>query len=229
MWYVHTTFFVYIRMIHFHIITLFPETVTPYLGASMMWRAQKEKKVRVSVYNPREFTKNKHRKVDGKPYGGGPGMVMSVQPIVSAVRKAVGRKKGVLILLTSPQGELFNNIRAEKYALQYKHIVIIAGHYEGIDARVKKILRAKEVSIGEYVLTGGELPALVILDAVVRQIPGVLGNSESLENLRDTNGECYTRPEVYVHNKKKYRVPKILLSGRHKEIELWRSKKSTNN
>ncbi|MEX0931400.1 MAG: tRNA (guanosine(37)-N1)-methyltransferase TrmD [Candidatus Paceibacterota bacterium] len=211
-------------MIHFHLISIFPEVFEPYVNSSMMWRAQKEKKATVSLYNVREYSTDKHRKVDGKPYGGGPGMVMTIQPILTVVKKIIQRKKNVLILITSPRGEQFTNDTANTFAKKYKHIVIIAGHYEGIDARVKKILKAKEASVGDYVLTGGELPALIILDATVRQIDGALGNEESLEDKRVTNGECYTRPEVFTEKGKKYKVPTVLLSGNHKDIALYRAK-----
>jgi tRNA (guanine37-N1)-methyltransferase len=188
---------------------------------------QKGKKITVSYYNPRDFSKNKHKKVDDRPYGGGPGMVMQAEPILKAWEKAVGRKKDkkkVKTLIMSPRGKTFDQKLAKKYAKQYDHLVLISGRYEGIDARVKKTLRAEEVSVGEYILTGGELPALTIIDATARQVPGVLGEFESLEDERMTSGETYTRPEVVEYKKKKYRVPKVFLSGNHKEIEKYRQK-----
>lgn len=170
----------------------------------------------------------KHRKVDDKPYGGGPGMVMKAEPILRAWEKAVGRKrdqKKVKTLIMSPRGAAFSQARAREYAKKYDHLVLISGRYEGIDARVKRALNAEEVSVGEYILTGGELPALTIIDAVARHIPGVLGELDSLEDDRATTGETYTRPEVIVYRKKKFNVPKVFLSGNHKEIEKQRQPK----
>ncbi|MCW9054610.1 MAG: tRNA (guanosine(37)-N1)-methyltransferase TrmD [Candidatus Pacebacteria bacterium] len=213
-------------MIHFHIVTLFPESIEPYLDASILGRAQRDKKIKVSFYNPRDYTKDKHNRVDQKPYGGGPGMVLEAASVLRAAGKAIGRKKDVLTVFFSPSGEQFTNNLARKFTKKYKHIVFICGHYEGVDARVAKILKAKHVSIGPYVLTGGELPAAVMIDAMVRQIPGVLGAYESLEEERVSASEVYTRPEVLVWKDKQYRVPKILLSGHHKKIEEWKKKRS---
>ena len=222
---------------HFHVITLFPEICKAYTDASVLGRAQKSekgrgakqkgKKIGVSYYDPRSFTKSKHKKVDDRPYGGGPGMVMQAEPVLHAAEKAIGKKdrKQVKILIMSPRGKLFDQKLAKRYAKNYKHLVLISGRYEGIDARVRKILKAEEVSVGDYVLTGGELPALTILDAVAREIPGVLGTQESLEDLRVSSGEMYTRPECLEYKKKKYSVPKVLIAGNHKEIEKWRTKK----
>lgn len=210
---------------HFHIITLFPESIAPYMDASIIGRAQKDKKLKVSFYNPRDFTKDKHRRVDQKPYGGGPGMVLEAESILKAAQKAIGNKKRVLSVFFSPGGTQFTNTLARTYAKKYQHIVFICGHYEGVDARVKKILKAKEISIGPYILTGGELPSAVVIDAIARQIPGVLGAYDSLEEERTASGEVYTRPEVLVYKKKKYRVPKVLLSGHHKKIEEWKEKR----
>jgi tRNA (guanine37-N1)-methyltransferase len=225
-------------MISFHLITLFPEVCKAYTYASVLGRAQKKekgkgakqkgKKITVSYYNPRDFTKNKHRKVDDRPYGGGPGMVMRAEPVLRAYEKAVGRKnkKDVKVLMMSPRGKKFDQKMAKQLPRRYKHIVLISGRYEGIDARVKKITRAEEVSVGNYVLTGGELPALTILDAIARNVPGVLGANDSLEETRTASGELYTRPEEFAYKGKKYRVPKVLVEGNHKEIEKWRRGKS---
>ena len=197
----------------------------------MLWRAEKEKKIKVHFYNPRDYSLDKHKKVDGRPYGGGPGMVMQVEPILRAVMAAKKKIKTAksLTLLTSAAGKQFDNKIAETYSKKYSHIIIICGHYEGIDARVKKILKATEISIGPYVLTGGELPALVMIDSIARQIPGVLGNDVSLEEKRISSSETYTRPEVFTHSSltgqvKKYKVPKVLLSGHHAEIDKWKLK-----
>lgn len=218
---------------HFHVISIFPEVMKAYTDASVLGRAQKAdkgkgakvrgKKIEVSYYNPREYSVNKHHKVDERPYGGGPGMVMTAEPILKAANKAIGRKKGVKVLIMSPRGKTFDQKIAKDFAKKYKHIVLISGRYEGIDARVKKILKAEEVSVGDYVLTGGELPALTIIDAVARNIPGVLGTFESLEDERATSGETYTRPEKLVYKGKSYKVPQVLIEGDHKKIEEYRS------
>lgn len=221
---------------NFHVITLFPEVCKAYTDASVLGRAQKTdkgkwakvrgKKIEVNYYNPRDFVTDKNKKVDDKPYGGGPGMVMYAEPILKAWEKSVGRKKDqkkVKTLIMSPRGKKFDNVMAKKFAKQYDHLVLISGRYEGIDSRVKKILKAEEVSVGDYVLTGGELPALTIIDSVSRQVPGVLGTFESLEDERISSGEMYTRPAVLEYKKKKYKVPQVLLEGNHKEIEKWKA------
>jgi tRNA (guanine37-N1)-methyltransferase len=212
-------------MTHFHIVTLFPETLAPYLGASVLGRAIQSKKIKVSLYNPRDFTKDKHKRVDRRPYGGGPGMVLEAEPILRAAEKAVGRKKRVKKIVLSPSGTLFTASYASRLAKKYSDILIVAGHYEGIDARVAKILKAELVSVGSFVTTGGELPALTIVDATARFISGVLGKEESLEEKRIASSEIYTRPEVVTWKKKKYRVPKVLLSGHHAEVERWKEKR----
>ena len=206
----------------FHIITLFPEAFKSYLNSSIVGRAIKDKKISVSFYNPRDFTKDKHKRVDRKPYGGGPGMVIEAESVLKAIEKARGRKKKVKILMLSPSGKQFDSTYTSKLNKSYSDIVIISGHYEGIDARVGKITKAEHISIGPYVLTGGELPAMVIVDSVSRHIPGVLGNIESIEEKRTASPDVYTRPEVLVHKGKKYKVPPVLLSGDHKNIEKWR-------
>lgn len=222
---------------NFHVITLFPEVCQAYTDASVLGRAQKAdkgkgskvrgKKISIAYYNPRDFSKNKHKKVDDRPYGGGPGMVMAAEPILKAWEKAVGRKKDmkkVKTLIMSPRGKVFTNQLAKDYVKKYDHLVLISGRYEGVDARVKKILKAEEVSVGDYILTGGELPALTIIDSVSRQVPGVLGTFESLEDERISSGEMYTRPEIIEYKKKKYKVPKVFLGGNHAEIEKRRGK-----
>lgn len=226
-----------IAAMRFHVITLFPELCKAYTDASVLGRAQKTekgkgakvrgKKIAVTYYNPRDFSTDKHKKADDRPYGGGPGMVMAVEPIVKAWEKAVGRKKNlkkVKTLILSPRGKRFDTAMAKKLANQYEDIVLISGRYEGIDARVKTITKGEEVSVGDYVLTGGELPALTILDSVARQVPGVLGTHESLEDERVSSGEMYTRPDVFEYKKKKYNVPQVLIHGNHKEIEKWRER-----
>lgn len=211
---------------NFHIITLFPGAFDSYINESILGRAIRDKKIKVSFYNPRDFTKDKHRRVDQKPYGGGPGMVMEAPSIVKAIEKAVGKKKDVKIIFFSTDGKPFTNQKAIQFSKKFKHIVLIAGHYEGIDARVTKIFKAENISIGEYVLTGGELPAMIVIDAVSRQIPGILGNIESIEESRISSSEVYTRPESFKYKGKNYNVPKVLLSGHHKKIEEWKESKN---
>lgn len=214
-------------MITFHIITIFPEMIRSYANESILGRAQKNKKIAVKIYNPRDFTRDKHKKVDDIPYGGGPGMVMKAEPVVKAIEKAISRKdrKKVKIIFLSPNGKQFTNQVAAKIPGKYTDIVLIAGRYEGVDARVKKILRAEEWSVGPYILSGGELPALILLDAIARQTPGVLGKHESLEEKRIAGREVYTRPEIFEFKGKKYRVPKVLLSGHHERIKEFRKQK----
>ncbi len=219
----------------FSIITIFPKIFNSYLNESIIKRAQKNGLIKIKIYNLRDFTKDKHRKVDGKPFGGGPGMVLKIEPIikiVSSIKCQVSRKKTKIILFT-PSGKQFNNKIAIQLARNYKHLILIAGRYEGIDARAAKIiknlkLKIENLSIGNYVLTGGELPSMVLIDVVSRQIKGVLGKNESLEEKRFGIGlPVYTRPEILVYKGKKYQVPKVLLSGNHKKINDWQ-RKNTN-
>jgi len=211
---------------NFHIITLFPDSFDSYINDSIIGRAIKDKKIKVSFYNPRDFTKDKHRRVDQKPYGGGPGMVMEPLSTVKAIQKAVGTKKNVKIIFFAADGKQFDNRAAKSYSKKYKHIVMVCGRYEGIDARVRKIFKAESISIGPFILTGGELPAMVVLDAVSRQIEGVLGNFDSVEENRITSSEVYTRPEEFTFKRKKYKVPKVLVSGHHQKIEEWKGKQN---
>jgi tRNA (guanine37-N1)-methyltransferase len=207
---------------NFHIITLFPESMESYIKSSIIKRAIEDKKISVKFYNPRDFTKDKHKRVDQKPYGGGPGMVIQAEPIIKAIAKAKGRKKKVKIYFTSPSGKEFTTEIAKKSAKNYKDIIIVCGRYEGIDARIKKVFKMEEISIGDYVLTGGELPALVMMDSISRQVKGVLGNELSREEDRVSSPDVYTRPETFKYKNKNYKVPKVLLTGNHKDIDNWR-------
>ena len=209
---------------NFHIITLFPNALDSYLNESILARAIKNKKIKVKFYNPRDFAKNK-RQVDDRPYGGGPGMVIKAEPVIKAIQKAKGVKKKVKIIFLSPSGKQFDNAYAKKLSKNYKDIIFVAGHYEGIDARVKKVFRTDEVTIGPYVSTGGELPAMIMIDVIARQVKGVLGDIESLEENRVSSSEFYTRPESFKYKKKNYKVPKVLLSGHHEKIEEWKKKR----
>lgn len=225
-------------MLTFHIITIFPEMFDSYVNESILGRAITEKKIKVKFYPLRKFVTGKHRKVwpdgnisaqvDDRPYGGGPGMVLRAEPILKAatsIKSQVARKKNskLKIIMTSAGGKKFTNTLATGY-VKYTDIIIICGRYEGIDSRVQKILKAEEVSIGDYVLTGGELPAMVMIDTIARQVPGVLGKHESIEENRVSSHEMYTRPEILEHKGKKHRVPPVLLSGDHKKIEEWKKK-----
>lgn len=217
-------------MIRFHIVTIFPEAVKPYIDASILGRAQEKKLIAVSYYDPRALSGNKWGKVDDRPYAGGPGMVMMAEPLLRTlekISKSIAKRKGTKtkVILFSPSGKQFTNVYAKQLVTKFTDIVLIAGRYEGIDARVKKIFRAEEVSIGPFVLTGGEVPAMVVVDACARQIEGVLGKFESVEESRTASPEMYTRPEVLVWKGKKHKVPAVLLGGDHKKIEEWRQQK----
>ncbi len=234
----------------FDIITIFPDIFNSYLNESIIKRAQKNKKIKINIVNLRDFTIDKHKTVDEKPYGGGAGMVFKIEPLTKALdeiknsphlnpplikgRKKEGLKKS-LIILFSASGKQFTAKIAADFAKKYDRIAMIAGHYEGVDERIESIIKDlgfkfQEISIGQYVLTGGELPAMVVIDAISRHIPGVLGKYESLEEKRYGVGvPMYTRPEIFVYpppgrgkHGKKYKVPKVLLSGNHKKIEDWR-------
>ena len=219
---------------NFHVVTIFPPAFDSYLKESIIGRAIKNKKIAIKFYNPRDFTKAKdwYKQVDDRPYGGGPGMVLMALPILKAISKAMRisnfqfpiskQKRKIKIIIFSPAGKKFTNEYAKTLAKKYTDVVMISGRYEGIDARVKKILNAEDVSIGDYVLTGGELPAMVLNDSTARQISGVLHKSESLEESRISSSEVYTRPEKLVYKGKSYKVPKVLLSGNHKDIEEWK-------
>jgi tRNA (guanine37-N1)-methyltransferase len=216
---------------NYHIVTLFPDSFSSYLNESIISRAIEDKKIKVSFYNPRDFSMDKWKRIDQKPYSGGPGMVVQALPVVKAIEKALSKikkKKNAMtkIIFLSPGGKQFETKYAKNIAKKYTDIVLISGRYEGIDARVKKIFKVEDVSVGPFVLTGGELPAMIILDSTARQIPGVLGNFDSLEETRVASHDVYTRPEVFEYNGRKYKVPRVLLSGDHKKIEEWKRKKS---
>lgn len=213
----------------YHIISLFPQSMDSYLNESILKRAIENKKIEVKFYNPRDFTKGDSyadRRVDDKPYGGGPGMVIEALPVIKAIQKAKGKSKKVKIIWFTPSGKQFDTEQAKIYSKKYTDIIFICGRYEGIDARVKKAFKVEEISVGPFVLTGGELPAMILIDTISRQIKGVLGDHASLEESRIASPDVYTRPEVVEYKGKKYRVPKVLLSGNHKLIDEWRNKQS---
>jgi len=196
----------------------------------MIKRARAKKLVDIRVHDLRKFSRDRHKKVDDRPYGGGPGMVLKIEPIVRAIsslKLKIKSEKSKIIIL-SASGKQFTQKMARDSAQQYDRIIMIAGHYEGVDTRLGKVLSdtgytLQEISVGPYVLTGGELPAMVLIDAVSRHIHGFLGKGESLEEKRHGIGvPQYTRPKVFGWCGKKYRVPSVLLSGDHKKIEEWR-------
>ncbi len=212
----------------FHILTIFPDIFSSYFNESILKRAQKSKLIKIKIHNIRDFAKDKHRTTDDRPFGGGPGMVMKIEPIIRAVGSIFNFKNKISnlktkIIILSPSGKQFDQKIAREWSKKYEDIVLICGHYEGIDDRVKKILRAEEISVGPYILSGGELAAMVVVDAVSRHIPGVLGKSESLEEKKGSY-PVYTRPDIFTYKNKKYSVPQVLLSGNHERISEWRNK-----
>jgi tRNA (guanine37-N1)-methyltransferase len=259
-----------IDIMRFHIITLFPESFSSYLQESIIGRALESKKISVTFYDPRKYAPKELKKkwpdgnvtvyADGKPFGGGPGMVLRAEPYINAIEKALAaiekrkvvafkkihlqskkqslslRQQRILekkatphshIVFFSPGGSLFTTDYAKKSVDTYTDIIFICGRYEGIDARIKEIFTMEDISIGNYVLTGGELPAMVCIDCMARQIPGVLGNFDSREEERVASHDVYTRPEtlLYTNKKgkvKKYAVPPVLLSGNPKLIDAWK-------
>jgi tRNA (guanine37-N1)-methyltransferase len=234
---------------NFHVITLFPDAFDSYLGESILKRAIEDKKIKVRFYNPRDFEKDPKWRIDQKPYGGGPGMVMRAEPVIKAIAAAIkkanhpGRKAGhpsykqegkpakkvlkpkIKIIFFSPAGKQFDTSYAKSMvSKKYTDIIFVSGRYEGIDARIKKVFKnIEDISVGPYVLTGGELPAMIMIDSISRQVKGVLGSFDSLEETRIASSDVYTRPEVFEYKGKKYRVPKVLLSGNHKKIDEWRA------
>lgn len=234
----------------FDILTIFPNLFDPYFNISILKKAQEKKKIKINIHDLRKWTTDKHRTVDDKPYGGGPGMILKVEPILKAVNFIIKKNKKIKdkerrIILLSAKGKEFTQFKARKLA-KFKEIILICGHYEGVDERVAKYIADEEISIGKYILTGGELPAMVIVDAVSRLIPGVIKNESLKEetfsrNLKFKEYPQYTRPEIIEPKKilrslaerflkkKVWKVPKILLSGHHQKIREWRRKQSKNS
>jgi tRNA (guanine37-N1)-methyltransferase len=208
------------------ILTLFPEMFSEVFGQSIVKRAIEKGKVEINIHNLRDYSTDSYKTVDDKPYGGGAGMVMKVDIIGKAIESI--RSDKMKVIITDAGGKKFVQNKAVEFSI-CEHLVIVCGHYEGIDHRVHEHLADEVVSIGDYVLSGGEIPAMVIVDSVVRLLPEVLGNEKSLEDESHNNeGETeypqYTRPEEY----KGWKVPEVLLSGNHKEIDTWRrNQKST--
>ncbi|MDP3956667.1 MAG: tRNA (guanosine(37)-N1)-methyltransferase TrmD [bacterium] len=236
------------RHMRFDIITIFPKIFDSYFNESLFKRAQKNKILKIFAHNLRDFTLDKHRKVDDSPYGGGPGMVLKFEPISKAVSsikcpasgearhgrqvsgnpdakwsgfrpKRWGEKK-TRVILFSTRGKKFNEKVAQRLA-KYDQLIFICGRYEGVDERVAKYIVDEEISIGDYIVSGGELPAMVVIDAVSRKLKGFLGKHESLEEVKGSY-PVYTRPEAWTIKGKRLRVPGVLLNGNHKEINAWR-------
>lgn len=213
----------------FDIITVFPNVFESYLSESLIRRAAERKIIEVRTHNLRDFTKERHRKVDNRPYGGGPGMVLQVEPIYKAVEFAKGKSlkanRKQRIILFSTRGKQLDAKVAQRLA-KYDQIIFICGRYEGVDERVAKNIADEEVSIGPYVLSGGELPALVTIETISRFLPGFLGKLESLEDIKGFY-PVYTRPPEFRSKgaTRTWSVPKVLLSGAHTAIEKWRSQK----
>lgn len=211
--------------INFHIISLFPESFDSYISKSIIGRALENKLIQINFYNPKDYTESQYR-VDDRPYGGGPGMIIRAEPIIKSIEKILSKKTIVKtktsIVFLSPNGRQFDTNLAKNFSKKYKDIIIICGRYEGVDSRIKKVFKMVDISVGPWVVTGGELPAMIIVDVISRQVEGVLGKIESLEEERVSSSEMYTRPEILIYKNKKYKVPKVLLSGNHKDIEEWR-------
>lgn len=216
----------------FHIITIFPDILNSYLNESIIKRALNKKIIKIKTYNLRQWSKDKHQTVDDTPYGGGAGMLMKIEPLYQALKhlkKITSKtpKKQKKIILLSASGKKWDQKLAEKYK-KLDELIFVCGRYEGVDARIKNFID-EEISVGDYILTGGELPAMVIIDSITRLLPGVLGNETSLNEESHINknwGEYpqYTRPEVFKVGQKKHTVPSILLSGNHKQIKEWQQK-----
>ncbi|MCD7780010.1 MAG: tRNA (guanosine(37)-N1)-methyltransferase TrmD [Candidatus Gastranaerophilales bacterium] len=204
----------------FDILTLFPNTIQNACNFSIIKRALNENKIQINTVNPRDYTIDKHKKVDDTPYGGGAGMLLSCQPYLDAL-KSIEKKENSSVLLLSPKGKIFNQNLAKEFAKK-EQLIIICGHYEGFDERIKIKSEAEEISIGDFVLTGGEFPALCIIDSITRLLKGVLGDDESAEYDSFFDGLLehphYTKPRKY----EDLEVPEILLSGNHEKIKEWR-------
>lgn len=205
----------------FDVLTLFPELIESHMRFSIMKRAVEDGIIEVHTIDPRDYTLDKHRKVDDTPYGGGAGMVLAPQPYVDCYEKGVNKLENSLTVMMTPQGEPFNDKIANELA-QYDQIIILCGHYEGFDERIREIIKPREISIGDYVLTGGELPALCLIDSVSRKIEGTLGKIESAHDDSFSDGLLeypqYTKPREY----RGLKVPDVLLNGNHKLIEEYR-------
>jgi tRNA (guanine37-N1)-methyltransferase len=212
-------------MIRFDILSVFPGMFASAFECSLLKKAQEKNLIEIRVHDIRHYTEDKHRMTDDAPYGGGGGMVMKVEPLDRALQAVAPDRDQALIVLLTPQGETFRQKIAQELA-RHPRIVLVCGHYEGLDERVRTHLVDREISIGDYVLTGGELPAMIVVDAVARMVPGVLGNAVSAVTDSFAMGLLeyphYTRPAEY----RDWKVPDVLISGHHREIEKWRRRES---
>lgn len=210
----------------FDILTIFPSIFESFLKESLVKKAIQKKHITVKIHDLRKWASDNHKTVDEKPFGGGNGMVMKVEPIYRAVSEI--KKKNSRVILFTPRGRKFNQKKAATF-YNYNQLIMICGRYEGVDERVAKYVADEEVSLGDYVLMGGELPAMVVLETVSRLVPGVIGKDSFLKERQKVTGFLelpqYTRPESFLIDGKKRSVPKVLLSGNHKKIEEWKSKK----
>lgn len=224
-------------MITFDVITIFPELVKAFSQESLLRKAQEKKLLKIGVHNLRDWAQDRHKKVDDKPFGGGLGMVFKVEPIYRAVQslKAKNKKLKTKIILFTPRGEKFTQQKAEKL-MKYDHLIFLCGRYEGVDERVAEHIAQEELSIGDYVLMGGEIPAMAVIETMARLIPGVVGKPSFLKERRlgAKKGQKqgfleypqYTRPEAFSPKRGVvWKVPKVLLSGNHKDIEAWKAKR----
>ena len=204
----------------FDVLTLFPELIESHLDFSIMKRASDEGIISVNTINPRDYTIDKHKKVDDTPYGGGAGMVLMPQPYVDAYESVLKQEQSITLMM-SPQGEPFTDALSDEFS-KYQQIIILCGHYEGYDERIREIIKPREISIGDFVLTGGELPALCLIDSISRKIEGTLGKIESAHDDSFSDGLLeypqYTKPRTF----RGLEVPEVLLNGNHKLIEQYR-------
>ncbi len=201
----------------FDIITIFPRIFDSYFNESIIKRARKNKKIKINVHNLRDYTNDRHRSVDDSPYGGGPGMVLKLEPIYKAVTALKRKVKSpARVILFSTRGKKLDEKMAKRLS-KYRQLILICGRYEGVDERVAQHIADEEISVGEFILSGGELPAMMLVDSVARFVPGVLGKKESLESIKGSY-PVYTRPEKF----KGWQAPKVLLSGNHHAIDEWR-------
>ena len=229
-------------MITFDILTIFPELFEPFKKESLLFKGAKKKLLRIQAHNLRQWTKDKHKAVDDKPFGGGLGMVMKIEPVYRAVQKLKKKGKKSKVILFTPRGKKFNQTMAHDFSKQ-SQLIFICGRYEGVDERVAKKIADIELSMGDYVLMGGEVPAMAVIETVSRLIPGVIGKPQFLKERLGKGREKgfleypqYTRPEIFAvpaeaqkakagaKRKKYWRVPKVLVSGNHKKIAEWMAK-----
>ena len=216
-------------MIQFDVITIFPEIFKGFVSESLLARGQKNKIIKIGLHNLRKWTTDKHKTVDDKPYGGGPGMLLKIEPLYRAVQslsskfKVQSSKLRRRIILFSPRGKKFIQADAKRLA-KYSQLILICGRYEGVDERVAGYVADEVISIGDYVLNGGEVAAMAVIESVSRMVPMFIAKKESAEKFDHPQ---YTRPETFVVGKKKLKVPKVLLSGDHKKIQEWRERHKT--